>query len=528
MKLSSRQLSVVVVVKLMAGEPAEAAMARAADATLVPSPVPAQPTPGPAFRIASKAFTESVILGEVVALTVSAAGVATEHRAALGGTRLCWDALVSGRIDAYPDYTGTVLQEILHGQGAADVASLRAALRPHGVGMSNSFGFDNTYALGMRRARAAAAGIQTISDLRRHPELRFGFSDEFLSRRDGWPGLVARYGLAAKDVRGLDHDLAYRGLAEDHIDVTDLYATDAEIRRDDLSVLRDDLGFFPKYEAILLYRLDAEEQWPAALAALRTLEGKIDIAAMCAMNARAKLDHLPERQVAADFVAQLGGRAPRAQRESWTSAVPERTREHLVLVSLSLLAAILVALPLGILAARRPGLGKLVLAAVGVVQTIPSLALLVFMIPLLGIGALPAMTALFLYSLLPIVRNTHAGLVGIAPAVRDSAAALGLSRWAILWRVELPLAQGTILAGIKSAAVINVGTATLGALVGAGGFGQPIFTGIRLDDFPLILQGAVPASLLALAVQGAFDLVERVLVPAPLRSGRRFGARRAD
>jgi osmoprotectant transport system permease protein len=528
MKLSSRQLSVIVVVKLVAGEPSEAATARAADATLVPSPVPAQPTPGTAFRIASKAFTESVILGEVVALTVSAAGVEVEHRVALGGSRLCWDALVSGRIDAYPEYTGTVLQEILHVQDAADVASLRAALRPLAVGLGVAFGFDNTYALGMRRARAAAAGIQTISELRRHPELRFGFSDEFMSRRDGWPGLVARYGLAAKDVRGLDHDLAYRGLAEDRIDVTDLYATDAEIRRDDLSVLRDDLGFFPKYEAILLYRLDAEEQWPAALAALRTLEGKINIAAMCAMNARAKLDHLPERQVAADFVAQLDGRAPRAtaQRESWTSAVPERTREHLVLVSLSLLAAILVALPLGILAARRPGLGKLVLSAVGVVQTIPSLALLVFMIPLLGIGAPPAMMALFLYSLLPIVRNTHAGLVGIAPAMRDSAAALGLSRWAILWRVELPLALGTILAGIKSAAVINVGTATLGALVGAGGFGQPIFTGIRLDDFPLILQGAVPACLLALAVQGAFDLAERVLVPPPLRSGRRCGARR--
>ncbi len=525
MNLSSRHLSVIVVVKLMVGEPADAATAPAT--APAPTPAPAQPATGPAFRIASKAFTESVILGEVVALMVSAAGIAVEHRAALGGTRLCWDALVSGRIDAYPEYTGTVLQEILHGQGAADVASLRAALRPHGVSLSGSFGFDNTYALGMRRARAAAAGIQTISELRQHPGLRFGLSDEFMSRRDGWPGLVARYGLAAEDVRGLDHDLAYRGLAEDRIDVTDLYATDAEIRRDDVTVLRDDLGFFPKYEAILLYRLDAEQRWPAAFAALRTLEGKIDIAAMRAMNARAKLDHLPERQVAADFVAQRGGRAE-ARRGSWTGAVLERTREHLMLVSLSLLAAILVALPLGIVAARRPGLGQLVLAAVGVVQTIPSLALLVFMIPLLGIGALPAMAALFLYSLLPIVRNTHAGLVGIAPAVRDSAAALGLSRWAILWRVELPLALGTILAGIKSAAVINVGTATLGALVGAGGFGQPIFTGIRLDDFPLILQGAIPASLLALAVQGAFDLVERVLVPAPLRSGRRHGTTRAD
>ena len=525
MKLSSWQLGIIVVLSSMALDPAESATVGAAAAA--PSPVAAQPATGRVFRIGSKAFTESVILGEVVALTISAAGVEVEHRAALGGTRLCWDALVSGRLDAYPDYTGTALHEILHGQGAAGVVSLRAALRQHGAGVTGSFGFDNTYALGMRRVRAAAVGVQTISELRRHPELRFGLSDEFMSRRDGWPGLVDRYGLSANNVRGLDHDLAYRGLAEDHIDVTDLYATDAEIRRDDLSVLTDDLGFFPKYEAILLYRLDAEQRWPAAFAALRTLEGTIDVAAMRAMNARAKLEHLPERQVAAEFVAQRGGRAsvdPTARRESWTGGVLERTREHLTLVSLSLLAAILVALPLGILAARRPGLGQLVLAAVGVLQTIPSLALLVFMIPLLGIGALPAMMALFLYSLLPIVRNTHAGLVGIAPALRDSAAALGLSRWAILWRVELPLALGTILAGIKSAAVINVGTATLGALVGAGGFGQAIFTGIRLDDFPLILQGAIPASLLALTVQGAFDLVERVLVPAPLRSSRRHGA----
>jgi osmoprotectant transport system permease protein len=194
-----------------------------------------------------------------------------------------------------------------------------------------------------------------------------------------------------------------------------------------------------------------------------------------------------------------------------------RAIEHLQLVGLSLLAAIAVAVPLGVLAARSPPVGQIVLGAVGVVQTIPSLALLVFMIPLLGIGALPAMVALFLYSLLPIVRNTHAGLTNIAPALRESAEALGLPPGAILRRIDLPLASPLILAGIKSAAVINVGTATLGALIGAGGFGQPIFTGIRLDDVGLILQGAVPASLLALLVQGLFDIIERRIVPRGLR-----------
>jgi osmoprotectant transport system permease protein len=158
-----------------------------------------------------------------------------------------------------------------------------------------------------------------------------------------------------------------------------------------------------------------------------------------------------------------------------------------------------------------------ILAIVGIVQTIPSLALLVFLIPFLGIGGLPAMVALFLYSLLPIVRNTYAGLHDIPIQIRESAEALGLRAAARLRLVELPMAARAILAGIKTSAVINVGTATLGALIGAGGYGQPILTGIRLDDLGLILEGAVPAAVLALLVQGLFELAERWLVPRGLR-----------
>jgi osmoprotectant transport system permease protein len=477
------------------------------------------------LRVGSKSFTESVILGEIVALTARAAGAATEHQAALGGTRLCWDALVAGDIDAYPEYTGTLAQEIFAGKLGGEAEALTAALRSRGVETIAAFGFEDGYALGMREARAAALGVRTISDLRAHPELRFGLSNEFMSRRDGWPGLVTRYGLAAGAARGLDHDLAYRGVAAGEIDVIDLYTTDAEIRRYGLRVLRDDLGFFRRYDAVLLARADARTRWPAAIAALGRLAGQIDEARMQAMNARAKLEHVPERRVAAELVAVLAGPSAVAAaaddgRESRWRAIAGRAREHLALVLVSLLAALAVGLPLGILAARRARVGQIVLAIVGLVQTIPSLALLVFMIPLLGIGARPAVMALFLYSLLPIVRNTHAGLRGIAPPIRESAEALGLAPGAILWRIELPLALGTILAGVKSAAVINVGTATLGALVGAGGFGQPIFTGIRLDDVPLILEGAIPASLFALATQGCFDLIERALVPPPLRARR--------
>jgi osmoprotectant transport system permease protein len=476
----------------------------------------------PSLRVGSKAFAESVILGDVAGLLAAAAGAPVENRRALGGTRLCWDALVSGALDIYPEYTGTLREEILGGQTSDDLSGglpgLQTTLAAQGLGFIGPLGFDNRYALAMREQTAARLGIRTISDLARHPELRIDLSNEFLRRRDGWPGLAARYGLPNEHVQGLDHELAIRGLVTGALDVTDIYSTDAEIARDGLRVLTDDRGFFPRYQAILLYRRDAEARWPAAFAALGKMSGQIDDATMMRLNARVKLDKVPERTVAADFVTErFGVRATHPEEARWP-ALWRRAREHLALVSVSLLAAMLCALPLGVLAARRPRLGEIVLAAVGVVQTIPSLALLVFMIPLLGIGAWPATAALFLYSLLPIVRNTYAGLTAIPGPLLESAEALGLPRRAILWRIELPLALGTILAGIQSAAVINIGTATLGALVGAGGFGQPIFAGIRLDDVSMILEGAIPASALALVVQGLFDLLERLLVPKGLRA----------
>ena len=468
------------------------------------------------LAVGSKSFTESVILGEIATQLARAAGTPATHREGFGGTRLVWEALLRGDIDVYPEYTGTLRQELLPGTTPDGVDQ---ALAARGLGAIGPLGFNNTYAIGMRRVVAARLGLRTISDLRAHPALRFGFSSEFMSRRDGWPALRSRYALPQTSITGLEHDLAYRGLVTDALDATDLYATDAEIAQYDLVVLEDDLGVFPRYDAVLLYRRDLAK-WAAAgpaLTALARLAGRIDAPAMAAMNARAKRDRVPEPEVAAAFLRTTLDVAAAPPPVSLARALGARTVEHLALVGLSLLAAILVAIPLGILAARRPRFGQVVLGAVGIIQTVPSLALLVFMIPLLGIGALPALVALFLYSLLPIVRNTHAGLRGISPALLESAEALGLPPGASLRRVELPLASPLILAGIKSAAVINVGTATLGALIGAGGYGQPIFTGIRLDDVGLILQGAIPASLLALLIQGLFEILERLVVPRGLR-----------
>ncbi len=470
-----------------------------------PSASPAQP-----LTIGSKNFTEAVILGEVGAGLARQQGLTVAHTRQLGGTRILWRALETGQIDVYAEYTGTLAAELLQMPGADD-AALRAALAKRGLAMTPSLGFENTYALGMKADRAAALGIRTLGDLRAHPDLKLGLSNEFMQRADGWPGLRGAYGLPHMP-DGLDHDLAYRALGSGAIDATDLYSTDAEIPYYKLVVLVDDRRYFPGYDAVYLYRADLAQRAPQWKAALDGMAGRIDATTMQKLNAQVKLEKKTEVDVAAGW---LGVDAPESSGRA--TRIWQRTREHLALVGVSLGLALLVALPLGVFAARRPRLGQVVLSLTGVLQTLPSLAVFVFMIPLFGIGAKPAIAALFLYSLLPIVRNTHAGLTGIPLELRETAAAIGLPPRTRLWRVELPLALRTILAGIKTAAVINVGTATLGALIGAGGYGQPILAGIRLDDIGLILEGAVPAAVLALVVQGAFEIVERVLTPRGLR-----------
>ena len=471
----------------------------------------------PEVVVGSKAFTESVVLGEIVTDLAQDAGAEATHRREVGGTRVVWEALLRGDLDAYPEYTGTLAQEIFAGEDASTPEARAEALARVGVLATPPLGFNNTYAVGMVEARAEALGIEAVSDLADHPALRLGFSNEFLDREDGWPGLRRAYGLPQRDVRGLDHDLAYRALAAGDLDAVDLYSTDAEVPYYGLRVLRDDRGFFPRYDAVLLYRADLAERAPAVVAAWGRLAGSLSADSMAALNARVKIDGEPEAAVAAAFVRERFGLDAEVETVGRAGRVWQRTTEHLALVGLSLFAAIVVAVPLGVAAAKVPWLETPVLGVVSVAYTIPSLALLVFMLPLLGIGAPPALAALFLYSLLPIVRNTHAGLVGIAPELADSAAALGLPARVRLRRVELPLASPSVLAGVQTSAVINVGTATLGALVGAGGYGQPILTGIRLDDLGLILEGAVPAAVLALAVQGLFSLAGRVVVPRGLR-----------
>ena len=433
----------------------------------------------------------------------------------MGGTAILFQALRAGAIDIYPEYTGTIAREILKmRQRAPDLAALNLRLHKLGLEAAVPLGFNNTYAIGMRRGEAERLGIKRISDLEGHPGLRFGFGPEFLGRRDGWPGLKAAYGLPQKP-RGLDHGLAYEALQQGEIDAMDVYTTDAKILRFHIALLQDDRKFFPVYDAVLLYRRDAPQRFPAAFAAFRRLKGKLNAARMMQLNARAELDRQPFAAVASEFLA--GEKT--VQRRSLLAAVfaPDfwrLLREHVFLVLASLAAAALVGVPLGIAAAKLRAVAQPVLAITGLVQTIPALALLAFLIPVTGsIGVWPALIALFLYALLPIVRNTHAGLGGVPVGLPQAALALGLRSGTILARIELPLAMPTILAGIKTSAVINVGTATIAAFIGAGGFGERIVQGLALNDNVMLLAGALPAAALALIAHAMFELIERALVP---------------
>jgi len=460
------------------------------------------------LMVGSKRFTESYILGEIVRQTLVTAGLPAEHKQGLGNTGILEQALSSGAVDVYPEYTGTIVRELLKREGNPTLAELNTWLAPRGLKAAVPLGFNNTYALAMLDAQASKLGISSISDLAKHAGLRPGLSHEFLVRADGWPALQRAYGLPLAPGNGLDHGLAYEAIAAGQVDVIDVYSTDAKVGRYRLRVLKDDRAFFPKYDAVLLMRAAVDVR------PLEKLAGRIDETTMIALNAQVELDGLSFAEVARRFVAGTAASKATA-RQSFTERLfaadlARLAGQHLLLVFGSLALAVLVAVPLGIWAWRRPRLAGVLLGTVGVLQTIPSLALLAFLIALLGsVGFVPALLALFVYALLPIVRNTHAGLQAVPAGLSMAARALGLTSRQALWSVELPLAMPVLWAGVKTAAVINVGTATVAAFIGAGGFGERIVAGLAVNDTAMMLAGALPAALLALVVQALFDAVER-------------------
>jgi osmoprotectant transport system permease protein len=481
--------------------------------------------------VASKPFGESYLLAEMFAQLLEARGFKVERRPGLGATELAFQAIRTGAIDVYPEYTGTGLTAILHEAPLPDPrdAFTRVSVefaRRWQVHWLPPLGFENTYAIAVRRETAERLRLHTLTDLgRAGPELTAGLTPDFIGRPDGLPGIRRAYGIEFKAVRALGPAVKYQALAAGQVDVIDGYATDGFIARYDLVVLQDDRRFFPPYQAAAVVGSRLYRDSPGAVLALGELSGRLSEAAMRGLNRRVEVDNEPIAGVARDALQQLGllvgaRAAPRtsgpAQRESLAAYFAAQaptllrlTARHLLLVALSLAAAVLVAMPLGLLLERTDRAAEPIIRAVGLLQTIPGIALLAFMIPLLGIGVVPALVALFLYSLYPILRNTYTGVRAADRDAVSAALAIGMTPGQVLRYVRLPLAAPVIMAGIRTAAVINVGTATLAAFIGAGGLGDPIVAGLSLSDSRMILSGAIPAAMLALIVDAGLGLVEK-------------------
>lgn len=501
-------------------------------ALAVAMPAGAQGEPSRPVVVASKPFGESYLLAEIFAQLLEARGYSVDRRPGLGATEIAFSALRGGTIDVYPEYTGTGLLAILGQPPISDPHAVYAKVSREfrdrwGVRWLPPLGFQNTYAIAVRRETASRLGLATLSDLARaSASLRAGLTPDFIGRADGLPGLSKAYGLGFRSVQALLPAIKYQALAAGKVDVIDGYSTDGLIAKYDLVVLRDDRGFFPPYEAAALVGAGLARREPGALVALTELSGRLGEVEMRRLNRRVEVDGQATTAVAAAALAELGlaGSKPSsvAVETSKGEGILEYlwarranllrlTGRHLLLVGVSLSAAILVAVPLGLGLERMRKGAEPVIRAVGAIQTLPGIALLAFMIPLLGIGVVPALVALFLYSLYPILRNTFTGVRDAAPDAVGAASALGMTPKQVLAYVRLPLAAPVIMAGIRTAAVINVGTATLAAFIGAGGLGDPIAAGLALSDTKMILSGALPAALLALAVDAVLTMCERVV-----------------
>lgn len=471
---------------------------------------------GQKIVIGSKFDAEGRILGEIMAQLLESRGFTVERRLALGATLICFQALANGDIDAYPEYSGTIEQAILKLAQRATIEELRQQLQAqHHLDLLAPFGFNNTYAIVVRRADAERLGLKSIGDLKKYPNLRYGFSNEFLKRPDGWPGLAARYELTAIP-NGIEHGLIYKAIAANSLDVIDVYSTDANIQRYDLVILSDDKHFFPDYLAAPLVR---ENLYARAKQVLGELAGAISETDMIALNAAATIAKKDFAEIARTFLQQrklVKFENTKQPQNTGRAVLFKRTLTHLKLTLIALLLAMAIAIPAGVIVYRLPVISRPILYLTGLLQTIPSIALLAFMIPLFGIGVVPAIVALFLYALLPILRNTATALFSVDPLLKKVSVGMGLTTWQRLRYIELPLAAPTIFAGIKTAAVINIGTATLAAFIGGGGLGEPIVTGLALNDTKLILEGAIPAAFLAVLVEFGFERLEKLLIPKHL------------
>lgn len=472
----------------------------------------------------------------MLAQLLEADGQEVVRKMNLGGTKVAFDALNHGGIHVYSDYTGTGYVMILKMNGERnpqkvhDIVS-REFLSRFDIQWSESLGFNNTYALTIRKADSSFKNFKTISDVSgKVSSYKIAAPYEFMERKDGFKGLSNEYNLNfAKDkLTSMNAGLMYAAIKDKQVDFIVSYSTDGRIKAFNLRILKDDKNYFPPYNAAYLAKKDSFKKFPLLQKNIEKLEGLINEEEMIEMNDQVDRLKQEPKDVAKNYLISKGllkGEVIHQEVEtSFIQFMISRRAdlfkliwEHLLLSFVAIFAALLISLPTGVLLTKKEKLAKVVFPIVNTIQTIPSLALLGFLIPIMGIGFAPAVLALFLYSLLPLVRNTYEGIKGVDRNFVEASKGIGLTNTQILLKVEIPLALPIILAGLRTATVIVIGTATLAALIGAGGLGDPIFRGVSTVNSNLILLGAVPAALLAIIADKLIGWSETHLVSKGIR-----------
>ena len=482
--------------------------------------------------IGSKAFTESIILGEIISILLEKKwSQKVERRLNLGGTHVVFEALKQKDIDIYAEYTGTGLVSILKQKSIKDPKKVYSYvesefLQRWDMVWSQPIGFNNTYAIAVLADNVQFSNIRNISELvQMAPKLKYAAPHEFMQRKDGHVPFSKFYNLDFKqlNILAMQAGLMYSALVNREVDIGVVYSTDGRIKSNNLKLLQDDKFFFPPYHVAYITRKNILQKYPAVQHIFSSVKDLISEKDMIEMNDKVDRLRYSSKDVATHFLVQnkwipAGKTTSSSNNLSLLHYFIEHkayllklTKEHLFLVCISLLISILIAVPVGVWAAHHPLVSKVIFPFVNIVQTIPSLALLGFLIPILGIGKIPALFTLFLYSLLPIIRNTYLGIHNIDQRYMEIAQGIGLTPMQILRHIKLPLAFPSILTGIRVAAIIAVGLATLATLIGAGGLGDPIFRGIATLDNRLILFGAIPAALLGISVDQILELVEKII-----------------
>ncbi|MBT4761239.1 MAG: ABC transporter permease subunit [Bdellovibrionaceae bacterium] len=487
--------------------------------------------------IGSKKFTESVILGELSALVLEKKfNIKVIRKFNLGGTQITLEALKSGSIHLYPEYTGTGYVMVLKQGGLTDADAVYEIVNKEfqerwQIEWSKPIGFNNTYALAVRKNDSRFIGVDTISQLPNNGKnLYVASGHEFMERNDGFDNLVDAYSLkfSSSKTLAMEAGLMYQAVRDSKVDIIIAYSTDGRIKSFDLKLLSDNLNFFPPYHASYLAKQVTLEKYPELRKLYKLFSGLITESEMVDLNN--KVDHLQldPKTVAWNFLINKGVIKAELLNQSkdenfFAFLIRKRQylikicREHLVLSLLALMLSLLLSVPLGILLTRYVTLAKIIFPIINSLQTIPSLALLGILVPIMGIGFWPALLALFIYSLLPLVRNTYVGISSIDRDLIEASQGVGLTDFQVLYLVEIPIALPMILAGIRTAAVIVIGSATLAAMIGAGGLGDPIFRGVATVNNNLILLGAIPAAAMAILVDKMLGLLEKLLVSKGLR-----------